>query len=46
MLNAIKRCLIVFIGIVLQFGFAIIIRLYFYENVGLITTFYIVSKYR
>ena len=40
MLNAIKRALIVFVGIVLQFGFAIIIRLYFYENIGLITLFY------
>ena len=40
MLNAIKRALIVFIGIILQFGFAIIIRLFFYQYVGIITIFY------
>ena len=40
MLNVIKRALIVFIGIVLQFGFAIIIRLFFYQYVGIITIFY------
>jgi cardiolipin synthase len=40
MLNAIKRALIVFIGIVLQFGLAIIIRLFFYEYIGIITIFY------
>lgn len=40
MLNAIKRVLIVFIGIILQFGFAIIIRLFFYQYVGIITIFY------
>ena len=40
MLNAIKRALIVFIGIILQFGFAIIIRLLFYQYVGIITIFY------
>ncbi len=40
MLNAIKRALIVFIGIVLQFGFAIIIRLFFYQYIGIITIFY------
>ena len=40
MLNAIKRALIVFIGIVLQFGFAIIIRLFFYKYFGIITIFY------
>jgi len=40
MLNAIKRALIVFVGIVLQFGFAIIIRLFFYQYIGIITIFY------
>ena len=40
MLNAIKRAIIVFLGIVLQFGFAIIIRLFFYQNIGIITIIY------
>lgn len=40
MLNAIKRFLIVFLGIVWQFGFSIIIRLFFYEHFSLITLFY------
>ena len=40
MLNAIKRVIIVFLGVVLQFGFAIIIRLFFYKYIGLITLFY------
>ena len=40
MLNAIKRILIVLLGLVLQFGFAIIIRLFFYEHIGIITVFY------
>lgn len=40
MLNAIKRAIIVFLGIVLQFGFAIIIRLFFYQYIGIITIIY------
>ncbi len=44
MLNAIKRFLIVFLGIVLQFGFSIIIRLFFYEHFSLITLFYNVAS--
>ena len=40
MLNAIKRALIVFIGIALQLAFAISIRLFFYEHLGIITIFY------
>lgn len=39
-LNAIKRALIVFIGIALQLAFAISIRLFFYEHLGIITIFY------
>ncbi len=40
MLNAIKRILIVLIGVILQFGFAIMIRLFFYKYLGIITLFY------
>ena len=40
MLNAIKRAVIVILGVVLQFGFAIIIRLLFYKYLGIITLFY------
>ena len=40
MLNAIKRALIVIIGVILQFGFAIVIRLFFYKYLGIITLFY------
>lgn len=40
MLNAVKRAIIVLLGIILQFGFAIIIRLFFYEHLGIITIFY------
>ena len=40
MLNAVKRVLIVLIGVVLQFGFAITIRLFFYKYLGIITIFY------
>lgn len=40
MLNAVKRVLIVLVGVILQFGFAISIRLFFYKYLGLITLFY------
>ncbi len=40
MLNAVKRFIIVILGVVLQFGFAIIIRLFFYKYLGLINLFY------
>ena len=40
MLNAMKRAIIVGLGIILQFGFAIIIRLFFYKYLGMITLFY------
>ena len=40
MLNAVKRVLIVVIGVLLQFGFAIVIRLFFYKYLGMITLFY------
>ncbi len=40
MLNAIKRAIIVILGLILQFGFAIIIRLFFYNYIGIITLFY------
>lgn len=40
MFNAIKRAFIVLIGLILQIGFAVVIRLYFYENIGIITLFY------
>ncbi len=44
MLNAIKRALIVIIGVILQFGFAIIIRLFFYKYLGIITLFYTIAS--
>ncbi len=40
MLNAVKRVLIVLIGVVLQFGFSIVIRLFFYKYLGIISIFY------
>ncbi len=40
MINAIKRALIVIVGVLLQFGFAITIRLFFYKYLGIITLFY------
>lgn len=40
MLNATKRAIIVALGVVLQFGFAIMIRLFFYNYLGIITLFY------
>ena len=40
MLNAVKRGLIVILGVALQFGFAIAIRLFFYNYLGIITLFY------
>ena len=40
MLNAIKRIIIVAIGVILQFGFAIVIRLFFYKYLGIITLIY------
>ncbi len=40
MLNAIKRALIVVMGVLLQFGFAILIRLFFYKYLGIITFLY------
>ncbi len=40
MINAIKRILIVLIGVILQFGFSILIRLFFYKYLGLITILY------
>ena len=40
MLNAVKRALIVILGVILQFGFAIVIRLFFYKYLGIITLFY------
>ncbi len=44
MLNAIKRALIVILGVILQFGFAIMIRLFFYKYVGIITIFYSIAS--
>ncbi len=44
MLNAIKRVIIVLIGVVLQFGFAIMIRLFFYKYLGIITLFYSIAS--
>ncbi len=44
MLNAIKRALIVIIGVILQFGFAIVIRIFFYENLGIIGILYQVAS--
>ncbi len=40
MKNAVKRAIIVALGLFLQFGFAIIIRLFFYKYLGIITLFY------
>ena len=40
MLNAVKRGVIVVLGVLLQFGFSILIRLFFYKYLGLITLFY------
>ena len=37
---AVKRALVVFLGVVLQFGFAILIRLFFYKYLGIITLLY------
>ena len=44
MLNAIKRVLIVLIGVLLQFGFSIVIRLFFYKYLGIITLFYSIAS--
>ncbi len=44
MLNAVKRVLIVLIGVILQFGFAILIRLFFYKYLGLITLAYSIAS--
>ncbi len=44
MLNAIKRATIVIIGVLLQFGFAILIRLFFYKYLGIITFFYSIAS--
>ncbi len=40
MLKAVKRVAIVLLGVILQFGFAIMIRLFFYKYLGIITLFY------
>ncbi len=40
MLNAVKRVTIVLIGVILQFSFAILIRLFFYKYLGIISLFY------
>ena len=44
MLNAIKRVFIVFIGVILQFGFSIVIRLFFYKYLGIISLFYSIAS--
>ena len=44
MLNAIKRAIIVILGVLLQFGFAIVIRLCFYKYLGIITLFYTIAS--
>ena len=44
MVNAIKRILIVLLGVILQFGFAIVIRLFFYKYLGIITIFYNIAS--
>ncbi len=44
MLNAIKRAVIVITGVLLQFGFAIVIRLCFYKYLGIITLFYTIAS--
>ncbi len=40
MINALKKILVVLVGVVLQFGFAILIRLVFYKYLGIITLLY------
>ena len=40
MIRAVKRVLIVLLGVILQFGFSVMIRLFFYKYLGIITTFY------
>ena len=40
MAKALKRVFIVMIGVILQFGFEIVIRLFFYKYLGIITLFY------
>ncbi len=40
MLNAVKRAIVVILGLVLQFGFAIVIRLFFYNYLGIINFVY------
>ena len=40
MLMAVKRCIVLFLGILLQFGFAIILRLYFESHIFLISILY------
>ncbi len=40
MLNAVKRVAIVLLGVILQFGIAIMIRLFFYKYLGIFTLFY------
>ncbi len=44
MLNAVKRAIVVIIGVILQFGFAIMIRLFFYKYLGIITLFYSIAS--
>lgn len=44
MLNAIKRVTIVVLGVILQFGFAIVIRLFFKEKVAIISLFYEIAS--
>ncbi len=44
MLNAVKRIVIVLIGVLLQFGFSIMIRLFFYKYLGIITLFYSIAS--
>ncbi len=40
MKNAVKRVLVVALGVILQFGFEIMIRVFFYNYLGIITTVY------
>ncbi len=40
MINGIKRIFIVVLGLILQFGFAIVIRLFFYKYLGIINLAY------
>ncbi len=44
MLNAVKRVLIVALGVILQFGFAIVIRLFFFQYLGIITLIYRIAS--